>query len=151
MTAEQIIEKIFIPLFAAFGGAALAFRYQRISELKREKRAILQTLMMNRNVTVDELDFIKYVNAIPLIFMGDKKVIALYHKWIAYTRPPLFEKGLYVDVFYQLLYEMGQCSGYKSLTISDIQENYAPKALDLHYPRPIPPNEPKGDSGGVSA
>jgi hypothetical protein len=90
--------------------------------------------MMYRNVGVEELDWIKALNAIDLVYIKDKKVITLYHKFIAYTHPDMFPTKQYIDVFYDLVYEMGQCSGYSGLTLSYIRECYAPEALNLHYP-----------------
>jgi hypothetical protein len=134
MTQSEFLEKILIPLLAAFLGAILAFRYQHKMELRREKRYILQTLMMYRNVGADELDWIKALNAIDLVYMNHPKVIELYHTFIAYTQPEMFATRQYMDVFYNLLYEMGQCSGHKKLTLAYIRDYYAPEALNLHYP-----------------
>lgn len=134
MISLDILTKIFIPLIAACIGAALAFGYQHTLEKRRDKRHILQVLMMYRNVGANELDWIKALNVIDLVFHKDKKVKELYHKFNNYTKPGMFETMQYVDVFYQLLEAMAQCSGYKSLQGTDIRDYYAPEALLLHYP-----------------
>lgn len=143
MTTIDVIEKILIPVIAAFVGALLAFRYQHRIELKREKRYVLQTLMMYRNVGADELDWIKALNAIDLVYINHKRVIELYHKFIAYTQPDMFATRQYIDVFYDLIYEMGQCSGHKKLTLAYIRDFYAPEALNLHYPSRNARTDPK--------
>jgi hypothetical protein len=130
----DILEKIIIPLLSACLGAILAFRYQRSLELRRDKRYVMQTLMMYRNVGANELDWIKALNAIDIVFSNDKKVRELYHTFLAQTRAPLFENSQWLETLYQLLYEMGQCSGYKNLTIHEIRDSYSPVALESHYP-----------------
>jgi hypothetical protein len=100
--------------------------------------------MMYRNVGANELDWIKALNVVDLVFHKDKKVKELYHKFIAYTLPDMFPTKQYVDVFYQMLEEMAKCSGHKNLRGTDIRDFYAPEALLLHYPNrnvvPAPSN-----------
>ena len=134
MTILDILEKIIIPLIAACVGAILAFRYQHNLELNRDKRAIIQNLMIYRNVGAYELDYIKALNAIDIVFSNDKKVRELYHTFLVQTKPPTFNNLQYIETFYQLVHEMAQCSGYKNLTMHDIRDFYSPEALVQHYP-----------------
>ena len=59
MNNEQFTA-IVIPIIAAIGGGAVgaifAFRFQYRTELKRERRYVLQNLMMYRNVGALELE-----------------------------------------------------------------------------------------------
>ncbi|MBF9253772.1 hypothetical protein I2I11_10745 [Pontibacter sp. 172403-2] len=145
MTILDLLEKIVIPLIAACIGAILAFRYQHNFELNRDKRAIIQNLMIYRNVGAYELDWIKALNAIDIVFSNDQRVRELYHTFLAQTKPPTFNNLQYIETFYQLVHEMAQCSGYKKLTMHDIRDFYSPGALVQHYPNmnvgsePIPP------------
>lgn len=142
MKLEDVIEKIAMPLIAAFIGAVLAFRYQSTIELKRDKRAVIQNLMIYRNVGAQELDWIKALNAIDVVFNKDRKVIELFHTFLAQTRRPLYDNGQWIETFYQLIYEMAKCSDYKNLTMHEIRDFYSPEALDQHYPNRIAINEP---------
>lgn len=128
------ILSILIPLLTAFIGAVLAFRYQRTIELKRDKRAVIQTLMVYRNVGALELEWVKALNAVDVVFHSDKKVIETYHTLLAQLRPPLFHNGQWVETFYLLIYQMARCSDYGNLSLREIRDYYAPMALDDHYP-----------------
>lgn len=134
MTALDIIEKILVPLIAAFIGAVLAFRYQRRMELNRDKRGVLQVLMMYRNVGANELDWIKMLNAVDLVFGEHKRVTELYHTMLAQLKPPIYETHRWIDTYYQLMFEMAQVSGYRRLSLQDIRDYYSPEVLSRHYP-----------------
>ena len=134
MIVSDLLFKIFVPLFSACLGAILAFRYQRTIEIKRDKRLIIQTLMRYRNVLANELEWIKALNVIDIIFCNDKKVIELYHTFLAQTQHPIFENKQFVETYYQLIFQMAQCSDYKNLTLQDIRDFYSPEALKFHYP-----------------
>ena len=142
----DLLLKIIIPLcsagIGAIIGATLAYRNQYRIELKRDKRAVIQNLMMYRNVGAHELDWIKALNVIDIVFHENKKVRELYHSLLAQLRPPLFQNNQWVETFYQLVYEMAQCSDYKNLTIHDIRDYYAPGVLDTHYPSMNVSSEP---------
>lgn len=142
MSAVDIIYKFLIPLIAVFIGAVAAFRYQRTTELKRDKRTIIQTLMIYRNVGAHEMSWINALNAIDIAFHSNKKVRELYHTFLAQTRPPFFENRQYVETFYQLIAEMAKCTEYKNLSLQDIRDFYSPEALNLHYPNMNIPNVP---------
>ncbi|WP_157209253.1 DUF6680 family protein [Mariniflexile maritimum] len=141
------LEKIAVPLIAAFIGAVLAFRYQRTLELKRDKRVIIQTLMIYRNVGAEELDWIKALNAIDVVFSGDKEVRRLFHKFLSEIRPPAYNSYAWIETFYEMVFEMAKCSDYGTLSMQDIREYYSPEALKIHYPnlndpkKPTPPPE----------
>ncbi len=134
MTIFDFSEKLLIPLLSAGLGAILAFRYQHRLELKREKRYILQTLMMYRNVGANELDWIKALNAIDVVYHDNKKIRELLHTFFAQTMEPHYANLQWIETLYQMIYLMAQSSGYKRLTLHEIRTYYDPKALDLHYP-----------------
>ncbi|WP_144604058.1 DUF6680 family protein [Algoriphagus algorifonticola] len=142
-----ILEKIAIPLIAAFVGAVLAFRYQSTLELKRDKRLIIQTLMVYRNVGAEELDWIKALNAIDVVFNKDEEVKRLFHKFLSETRLPAYNSYAWIETFYEMVFEMAKCSDYDTLTMQNIREFYSPEALKSHYPnlndpkKPTPPPE----------
>ena len=79
---SDLLLKIIIPLcsagIGAIIGATLAYRNQYRIELKRDKRAVIQNLMMYRNVGAHELDWIKALNvrenvSFPLTLLGISK------------------------------------------------------------------------------
>jgi hypothetical protein len=146
MSIEDVLKYIVVPLLAACIGAIIAFRYQRTTELKRDKRLIIQTLMVYRNVGAHELDWIKALNAVDIVFNKDKKVRELYHTLLAQLRPPLFANKQWIETFYQLVFEMARCSEYKHLTMHDIRDYYSPNALDIHYPNMNVITEPSAPS-----
>lgn len=131
---EDILFKIIVPFIAALLGAFLAFRYQYKIELKREKRQVLQVLMMYRNVGANELDFIKMLNATDVVYHDNNQVRDLLHTYFAQTVRPLYETGAYVETFYRLVFAMAQDCGYSHLTMHDIRDFYSPEALEIHYP-----------------
>lgn len=151
MTNTEFVQYVLVPLAAAGIGAAvgavMAFRSQRSIELKRDKRIIIQSLMIYRNVGAHELEWIKALNAIDIVFNKDKTVKDLYHTMINQMRPPMYQNGQWVETFYRLVFEMARCSDYKELTMLEIREYYSPNALDIHYPnmnigsQPTPPAE----------
>jgi hypothetical protein len=135
MNELTILEKILIPLVATFSGAYLAFRYQRSIELKRDKRAVVQNLMMYRNVAVEEILFINSLNVVDIVFHDNERVRQLYHQFLEMTKAENFSTGKHVVVFYDMLYEMAQRSGYTQITKDDLKTFYSPNALEAHYPK----------------
>jgi hypothetical protein len=146
MTFPDVLEKIAIPLLAACIGAILAFRYQTTIELKRDKRHIIQTLMMYRNVGANELSFIEALNAVDIVYHNNKKVRILLHSFFAQVKEPYFSNYQWKDTFYEMLFEMAQSSGYSNLSKNDIRNYYAPIGLDLHYPNTVVKRPPLDDS-----
>jgi hypothetical protein len=146
MTFTDVLEKVAIPLIAAAIGAVLAFRYQHTLELKRDKRQIIQALMMYRNVGANELDFIKALNAVDIIFHDNKKVRTLLHTYFDQVTEPYFHNYQWRDTFFEMLYEMAQSSGYSNLTKDDIRNYYYPRALDWHYPNTNVQRPPSDDT-----
>lgn len=134
MTTIELVEKIVVPLFAALGGAILAFRYQRVTELKREKRSVLQVLMMFRNVGANEIEFIKMLNAVDVVYHNNRKVRELLHTFFTQTVIPMFHTKQHVETFYKMLHEMAKDCGYDKLTLHELRHFYDPIALELHYP-----------------
>ena len=142
MTNTELLENILTPLIAAAIGALLTFRYHNTIELKRDKRHIIQTLMMYRNVKANELEFIKALNAVDIVYQDNKKVRELLHTYFDQLAEPYFQNYQWKDTFYEMIYEMAQSSGYKNLTKHDIRNFYSPKALKWHYPnRNVPPKK----------
>lgn len=146
MTLTDFFEKVLIPLVAAGIGAVLAFRYQNHLELKRDKRHIIQALMMYRNVGANELDFIKALNAVDIVFHDNKKVRTLLHTYFDQLVEPYFHNYQWRDTFFEMLYEMAQSSGYSNLTKDDIRNYYSPRALDWHYPNTAVQRPPSVDA-----
>jgi hypothetical protein len=146
MTASDILFKIVIPLLSAFIGAVVAFQYQHRIELRREKRHVLQVLMMYRNVGAQELDYIKILNAIDVVYHNHSHIRELYHTFVAQTRPPFFDNRQWIETFYQMIFEMSIVCGYTSLTMHDIRDFYAPQALLHHYPNMNVGSEPSAPS-----
>ena len=146
MTLTDVLEKIVIPLIAACVGAILAFRYQTTIELKRDKRHIIQTLMMYRNVGASELSFIEALNAVDIVYHNNKKVRVLLHSFFAQVKEPYFSNYQWKDTFYEMLFEMAQSSGYSKLSKNDIRNYYAPIGLDLHYPSTVAKRQTLGDA-----
>jgi hypothetical protein len=143
MTNLDIFFRVITPFISALVGAVLAFMHQRKTELKRDKRHVLQALMIFRNVGVEELEFIKALNAVDVVFHDNKKVTQLCHTYFDQLDPKVFHTLQWRDTFHEMLYAMAQSVGYKNLTKDDIRRFYAPNALDLHYPRPTLPEQPK--------
>jgi len=141
---------IIIPLVAAMIGAvigaSLAFIFQRKSEIRKEKRSILQVLMMYRNVGAHELDWIKALNAIDLVYHDNPSVITKYHTYLALTEPTVYKSGAHAQAFVELLYSMAQCTGYKNLTEDNIRLTYSPEGLALHYPHRVAGTSPSSVS-----
>jgi len=142
MTSIDVLDKIIIPLISAFIGAALAFKYQINIELKRDKRLVIQNLMMYRNVGAQELEWIKALNVIDIVFHNDKEVTKLFHLFLVQTRPPLFQNNEYVRTYNLMIFEMAKCSDYKNLTMNDIENCYSPEGLVQHYPNMPSVNAP---------
>lgn len=134
MTGEDLVEKIIFPLFSTFTGAFLAFRYQYKIEKRRDKRQVLQHLVAYRNVGADELDWIKMMNIVNVVFHDDEIVRQEYAKYLDLIEPDKIKSGEYIDVYYDMLYEMAKASGYSQLIRSDLTQYYAPIGLRQHYP-----------------
>lgn len=137
MSGMDFLEKIGIPLVAAIIGAVigaiLAFRYQRKMEIQRDKRGLMQMLMAYRSVGAVEIDWIKALNMVDIVFHDNKKVKSLLRKYFYYTDGERFKTGEHASVLVQLIYEMGQASGYKDLTEADIRDAYTPIAINSIY------------------
>lgn len=138
MTTQDFIQYVAVPFGAAIVGAAigglLAFRYQNRMELKRDKRIVLQTLMIYRNVGAQELEWIKALNAIDLVFNSNSEIIELYHTMIAQLTPELIETGRWRETYFLMLQRMAVECAYPTLTLQQVRDFYAPNALQIHYP-----------------
>lgn len=137
MPIDPLFEKIFVPLIAALLGGVIgaiaAFRYQNKAELKREKRQVFHILMMNRNIAVDELDWIKHVNVIPSVYHDNPEVIQLLRAFMAQTEANIIHTLQHVETYNKMLLEMAKTCGYKNLNLADIRESYTPAALEAHF------------------
>jgi hypothetical protein len=146
MTNIDLVEKVIIPIGAAFVGAIvgaiLAFKYQNRMELNREKRQILQILMMYRSVGANELNFINALNTVDTVYHDNKVVRELLHTFFEQTMPDLFSTKQHVETFYKMLHEMAIDCGYDNLTLHEIRDSYSPEILDLHYPNRMPQKQP---------
>ncbi len=83
--------------------------------------------MAHRHTGASEDEFVKALNLIDIIFHNNKKVKELLHKYLDVTRGDLFTVGERVNVFFELLLEMGKDIGYKNLTRSDVNDFYSPE------------------------
>lgn len=115
-------------------------------EKNREKRAIVQHLMMYRNVGADELDWIKMMNIVDVVFHDNERVRQLWQLHNECIVLPRFHTGEHIEVFYEMLYEMCQDCGYNQMMKADLKNVYSPIALSEHYPHRYQPpadiNEP---------
>ena len=134
MSTETIIEKIFIPLVAAFVGAILAFIYQKRMQMSLDKKQVFATLMAYRNMGTYEEDFVKALNLVVVVFYQHEKVKDAFHKYLTAIRNIDYSKGQILDCVFHLLSEMSLACGYKNLKHSDIKDfvlqNYFPKHKD---------------------
>lgn len=142
---KEIIINILIPITAAFIGAISAFWYQKRLENRRDKKAVIQTLMIYRNAGAESIEWINALNAIDLVFYDNKEVKELYHKFIHQMHPDRIKNYNWLETFYELVSKMAKCSGYKNLTMMEIKDYYQPVSLKTHYPHmmtydsPTPP------------
>lgn len=126
MTITDVLEKIIVPILAAFIGAFLAFRYQNNSEKRKNKLQVLSVLMAYRHTGALDDDFVKALNLIDIVYHDNKKVKELLHRYLDVTRGNLFTIGERVNVFLELLLAMCQDVGYKDLNRNDINDFYSP-------------------------
>lgn len=137
MTKNEFVQYVIIPLVAAgIGaviGAIMAFRYQRKMEIQRDRRGIMQMVMAYRSVGAIEIDWIKALNMIDIVFHDNKKIKALLRKYLYWIEESRYNQNQHQLVLVELIYEMGQASGYKDLTESDIRDSYSPKAIQSIY------------------
>ncbi|AHW61545.1 hypothetical protein SAMN05444285_1614 [Draconibacterium orientale] len=129
----NMVTQVLIPIIAAFIGAMSAFWYQKRLEKRRDKKSVIYTLMMYRNAGANEIEWINALNVIDVVFNKDKKVRELYRTFISQCEPDLFKNGQWRETFYELVEEMGKCSGYRKLSKSEIRSFYAPESLNIHY------------------
>lgn len=137
MTKIEIFQYIIIPLIAAVVGAVIgaimAFRYQRKMEIQRDKRGIMQLVMAYRSIGAIEIDWIKALNMIDIVFHDSKKIKALLRKYLYLIDDSRYDTNQHQPVLVELIYEMGQAAGYKDLTENDIRDSYSPKAINHIY------------------
>lgn len=131
MSVMDFLEKIIIPIIAAFIGAFIAFRYQNNAEAKKNKLYILSTLMANRHMGAWDDDFVKALNLIDIIYHDNKNVKEHLHKYFEVTRGSIFTPGERINVFFDLLLAMCEDVGYKDLKRSDINDFYSPERPTL--------------------
>jgi hypothetical protein len=148
-TTQLVITLIgfLVTFVASFFGAYFAFRYNYQMELKRDKRQVFQILMIYRNAWADEIEWIKTMNAVSVVFSREKRVLELYRTFLNQTKTSVDEQV--IETYYQMLFQMAQCSGYKHLQVSDIKEFYNPLGLDKHYQRETLKNEPSASLPNV--
>ncbi len=138
MTRIDIVEKIIIPLVAAFVGAILAFIYQNRFQKRQDKKWVLATLMAYRHLGVTSEDFVKALNMIDIIFHDNKQVKEKLRKYFNYTSYDVYSGGQRVEAFFELISAMSKEIGY-NLSMSEIKDFYVP----------LPPkNEKDGKDSG---
>lgn len=107
-------------------GLLLAFIYQKRLQTKQDKKYIIATLMAYRFAGPDEVDFVKALNMVDIVFHSNKKVRDLLHKYFEYTGSNIYSGGHRVTTFFEMLLEMGRDIGYKDLKHSDLRNFYTP-------------------------
>ena len=122
MTLIEVLEKIGIPLIAAFIGAVCAFTYNIRLQKHNDKKLVLATLMAFRFAGVYEVEFVKALNMVDIVFYDNKKVRELLHKYYTYYSNSIYSGGHRVDTIFEMMFEMGKDIGYKELKQSDIKD-----------------------------
>lgn len=137
MDATNLIVSIVIPVIAALGGAYYgakrAFDHQRNMEVEREKRGLMQMLMGYRTIGAVDVEWVRALNMIDIVYHDNKKIKALLRKYMYYTDSVRYSSGDHKKVLEELLYEMGQSCGYTDLTENDIRDGYNPISLPHIY------------------
>lgn len=137
MTKNEFVQYVIIPLIAAIVGsiigAILAFRYQRKMEIQRDKRGLMQMLMAYRTVGAIEIDWIKALNMIDIVFHDNKEIKRLLRSYMFQTDTSRYSNGQHQTVLVELLVQIGRECGYTELTEADIRDGYNPKALRHIY------------------
>ncbi len=137
MNGNQFTEYVIIPLVAAalgaIIGAVLAFWYQRKMEIQRDKRGLMQMLMAYRTVGAVELDWVKALNMIDIVFHDNKEVKRLLRSYMYHTDTTRYASGHHQEVLVQLLVEIGKSCGYTEITETDIRDGYNPISLRHIY------------------
>jgi hypothetical protein len=133
----EFSERILMPLLAALVGAVIgaimAFKYQRKMEVQRDKRGLMQMLMAYRSVGAVEIDWIKALNMIDIVFHDSQEIKALLRRYMYYTDSTRYQTNEHQQILVDLLYAMGQSCGYKQLTEVDIRDAYNPISLNHIY------------------
>ncbi len=133
MTKIDILEKVLIPLVAAVIGAILAFWYQRKMEIQRDKRGLMQALMGYRTVGAIEIDWIRCLNMVDVVFHDNKEIKRLLRSYMYYTDTTRYATGHHQEVLVQLLIQIGKACGYTDITETNIRDGYNPISLRHIY------------------
>jgi hypothetical protein len=137
MNGNEFVQYVIIPLSAAIVGAiigaVLAFRYQRTMEIQRDKRGLMQMLMAYRTIGAVEIDWVKALNMIDIVFHDNKEIKRLFRSYMFHTDVSRYSTGHHQTVLVELLVEIGKTCGYTELTEADIRDGYNPKALRHIY------------------
>lgn len=134
MDYSLFFEKFFMPLIAAFIGALLAFIYQKRTQKYQDKKYVLATLMAYRHLGPDEPEFVKALNMTDIIYHDNFRVKELLHKYLKFTSSEFYSGSQRVEVFFDMLVEMGRDIGYPKLKHSDITEFYVPLPVNSTEP-----------------
>jgi hypothetical protein len=111
-------------LIGAIIGAIMAFRYQRKMEIQRDKRGLMQMLMAYRTIGAVEVDWIKALNMIDIVFHDNKEVKRLLRSYMYHTDTSRYPTGHHREVLVQLLVAIGKECGYTEITETDIRDGY---------------------------
>lgn len=121
MTALDVLEKVIVPLIAAFIGAILAFWYQKRLKLTEDKKAIFGALMGYRNWGTTEPDFVRAMNLVVVVFANNISVKEAFHKYLTAFDSAQYSNGQRLDAIFHLLSEMAKDIGYSDLKHNDIK------------------------------
>jgi len=89
--------------------------------------------MAYRTVGAVEIDWVKALNMIDIVFHDNKEIKRLLRSYMFHTDVSRYFTGHHQTVLVELLVEIGKVCGYTELTESDIRDGYNPKALRHIY------------------
>ena len=124
MATLDVVEKIIIPLIAAFVGAFLAFFYQSKYEQRKAKRDILTILMAYRGKYVKEPDFRHAVNMIDVVFYNNHPIRIKRIEYLRNLEEDRIDSLEYVDNLIDLILLISEAAGYNNLTREHVLSYY---------------------------
>lgn len=121
-------------VLATFFGPIAAVQVQRIVDGFREKGdrrlAIYRTLMATR-LSILSPDHVNALNAIPIDFHGDRKIMDLWEEYYEHMAKDTMDQNLWgqkrAELFVALISEIGKRLRYDFNNV-DLQKIYSPKA-----------------------
>lgn len=122
----SVISIILIPIFAVCLGQYLQ---DRVS-IRNEKVEVFKNLMFYRNLGYTDMEPVKNLNLVPILFIKNKKIMESYNEYVDIAN----KKSTMIDYFQKLeqskkslLEEMAKELGYKQINWKIIENSYLPK------------------------